>query len=480
MLLLSLLLLAGPAGAGQFHGTATSYGKEQCVALARFTPQSGARYRPADAAQEQTLCGIAFTDKGIGMCPKTWSTSPGTMIYDIHNSKYAGRPEAFEAEFCPRQGIVVRGVNELASFKQSVNGQFNQRTSATFSQASPLYYHFSRYFGATVDVPVAVMRTMDAREHLQRIAKRGRQMALDGRILAGWIVVNSAETTPSGYLPEDEFYYGDPKGALLFGTMLKQAGTRYGAEFNGNIVGKGYAGQYMYLQRTPAFLALASTGDLPDAIDLGVTLSKGDPVVGNALGPEVSMEQMIFWMKEMSEMVILDYMFSQQDRPGNIDYLWIWYYVNEDGVLKSIPTDSKVGRPDIGSIQVPEEIKSGVRYYLIQKTQLNDNDAGGRRYTNFTRQFGLLEKLRHLNAVTYRQLIRLARDFQVKGPLYDYLRVTFNLGDFYTSIIAQNTIQAAGILKATCRSAAMRFDLDPEAFVMTQKAGEVRVDCENP
>jgi hypothetical protein len=26
----------------------------------------------------------------------------------------------------------------------------------------------------------------------------------------------------------------------------------------------------------------------------------------------------------------------------------------------------------------------------------------------------------------------------------------------------------------------MRFDLDPEAFLVTQKASEVRVDCENP
>src|SRR5260370_8150049 len=112
---------------------------------------------------------------------------------------------------------------------------------------------------------------------------------------------------------------------------------------------------------------------------------------------------------------------------------------------------------------------------MSEKRRLNDNEGGGRRDKDFTREFGLLEKLRHRKAATYRQLIRLAREFQVKGPLYDYLRVTFNLGDFYTSIIAQNTIQAAGILKATCRSAAMRFDLDPEAYLVTQKTSEVRV-----
>jgi hypothetical protein len=478
--LLSLFILVSPVYAGKFQGTATPYGKEECVALNHFASGSGAQYRPTDFQEEQTFCKINFADKGIGLCPKTWSTSPGTMIYDIHDSKYGGRPEDFEADSCARQGLVIRGVEGLAVYKQSVNDQFRQRTSATFSQASPLYYHFSRYLDATIDVPVAVMRTMDAREHLLRVAWRGRALALDRMILAGWNVVNLAETTPSGYIPTDDFYYGELKDDLIYGAMLQEAGTRYGAEFNGNIVGKDYAQQYTFLQKTPAFLALSSTDDFAGAMESGIGLSEKDPVVANALGPRVSPEQMMFWMKEMSEMAILDYIFSQQDRPGNIDYLWVWYYVDENGVLRSVPMDSRVERKDMRSIPVPQQVKSSGRYYLIQKTRLNDNDAAGRRYTNFTAQFGLLEKLRHLNAVTYRQLIRLAGDFKAKGQLYNYLHDTFDICDVYTSIIAQNTIQAAQILKTTCVSGKMRFDLDPEAYLITRKTGEVRVDCENP
>jgi hypothetical protein len=478
-----LLVLTGFARANQFQGTVTNYGKEQCIVLNRFNKDSGAQYQSKDGDKEAALCGIAFDDKGIGLCPKTWSTSPGTIVYDIRKSKYNGNPGGFEAEYCPKQRALkgkVEGVDKLASYKQSVNGQYRQSTSATFSQGSPLYYHFSRYLNTTVDVPVAVMRTMDAQEHLHRVASKGPAIAQGRMNLAGWNVVISAEKNPSGYVPENEFYYADPKDGLFYGTMLKGPGARYGAEFNGNISGKGYSQQYVFLQQTPAFLALSNPKPFVEAMSFGLTEGKKDPVVAKALGSGVTTEQMMFWMKELSEILILDYIFSQQDRPGNIDYLWVWYYVDKQGELKSARADSELSRPAMGSIQVPEEVKGSPRFYLIQKTQINDNDAGGRKYANFTRKFGLLEKLRHLNAVTYRQLIHLAKDFQAKGPLYGYLRDTFYISDTYTEPIAQNTIQAAQILETICKTGTIKFDLNPESYLVTQKVEETHVDCVDP
>jgi hypothetical protein len=481
--ILWLLVLTGTARANQFAGTVTKYGKGQCIALNRFSKDSGAQYRPGDAEKEAQLCGVDFNNMGVGLCPKTWSTSPGTIVYDISQSKYNGHPEAFEAEYCPKQKALkgkVEGVDRLASYKPSINGQFNQRTSATFAQASPLYYHFSRYFNVTVDVPVAVIRTMDVQEHNHRVTARGLSIAHGGMILNGWKVVNSAERNPSGYVPVNEFSYGDPKDGLFYGTMLKGPGARYGAEFNGDIVGKGYSEQYVFLQQTPAFLALANPKDFPDAADAGLSESKKNPTVAKALGPNVSKEQMMFWMKEASDIYLLDYIFSQQDRPGNIDYLWEWYYVDKQGNVKSIRVDSEVERNGMGSIQVPDEAKGSSKAFLIQKTQINDNDAGGRRYANFTKKFSLLEKIRHLNPVMYRQLIHLANDFKAKGPLYNYLHATFYLSDGYTNLIVQNTIQAAQILQNNCKEGTVKFDLDPGAYLVTQKTHEASVDCANP
>jgi len=482
-LLFFLLILTELAHADKFQGVEKNYGKELCFLLHRFVDKSGAKYRSTDSKQEEALCDIDFNSSHIGMCPKTWSTSPGSVIYDIQKSKYNETPSAFEAEYCPKQRLLkgkIDGVDKIASFKQSVNGQFNQSTSATFSQASPLYYHFSRYFNMTVDIPVAVMRTMDAKAHLNRVASKGPKTAQGRMNLAGWNVVKSAEENPSGYHPVNEFYYGVITDGLLYGTLLKGHGERYGAEFNGNITGKGYSQQYLFFQQTPTFYALMSPKGFLDAMSLGITLSKKDPVVAKALNTGVSAEQMMFWMKEMSEISILDYIFSQQDRPGNIDYVWVWYYVNSQGELKSKRSDSELGRPRMESIQVPEEVKNNSKYFLIQKTQLNDNDAGGRKYTNFTKKFSLLEKIRHLNVVTYRQLIHLANDFQAKGELYNYLRDTFYISNSYTDTIAQNTIQAAQILKGICKSGAMKFDLDPETYLVTHKVEQLQVDCENP
>src|SRR5215469_2150223 len=464
------VLTHGLAWAGQFQGTVVMHGKEQCVALARFSEESQARYLPKDASKEQELCAVAFDDKTIGLCPKTWSTSPGTIVYDIDKSKYSGNPEQFEAEYCPRQRALkgkVDGVKKLASFKQSVNGQFRQRTSATYSQASPLYYHFSRYLNATVDVPVAVMRTMDTQNHLHRVASKGPGLVHGGMIAAGWNVVISAEKNPAGYVPTDEFYYGGPKNSLLYGTMLKGPGARAGAEFNGNITGKGYTQQYVFIQKTPAFLALSNPKDFAAASAEGLSSSKADPVVAKALGAAVSSQQMMFWMTELSDILLLDYIFNQQDRPGNIDYLWVWYYLDPNGQLKTSRADSEVNRSAMNSVEMPTDIRSSPKSFLIQKIQINDNDAGGRRYTNFTRNFGLLEKVHHLNPVTYGQLIRLANDFQVKGPLYKHFQDTFDLADAYNAAIAQNVIQAALILKNICKSGSLKFDLSPESYLAT-------------
>jgi hypothetical protein len=299
-------------------------------------------------------------------------------------------------------------------------------------------------------------------------------------IAAGWNVVNSAEKNPVGYVPTNEFYYEDLQHGLLYGVMLKNRGERYGAEFNGNRAGKGYAEQYVSLQKTPAFIALASPANVLDASAVGIAQSKKDPVVGRALGANASDVQMMFWMQELSEILILDHIFSQQDLPGNIDYTWDWYYWDKAGELKSISAASKVSRSAINSIQPPDEVKKSGRRYLIQKTQLNDNDAGGRRYANFTQKFGLLARLRHLNPVTYRQLGRLAKDFEAKGTFYRYLHDTFYISDSNVELIRQNAIQAAQILQGACKDGTMKFDLSPEAYLVKQQIEQAQVDCENP
>jgi len=40
-------------------------------------------------------------------------------------------------------------------------------------------------------------------------------------------------------------------------------------------------------------------------------------------------EQMAFWMNKLTEITLLDYSSSQQDRTGEIDYLSYWYWLSQ-------------------------------------------------------------------------------------------------------------------------------------------------------
>ena len=82
--------------------------------------------------------------------------------------------------------------NDLAKFKQTMN---QPGTSGTFSPSSLLSYHFSRYFDATVDIPVAVYRSMDKDAHFVRVSHKAftRNMGKSWMNKAGWQWLDRAE-----------------------------------------------------------------------------------------------------------------------------------------------------------------------------------------------------------------------------------------------------------------------------------------------
>lgn len=77
------------------------------------------------------------------------------------------------------------------------------------------------------------------------------------------------------------------------------------------------------------------------------------------LEPDTSSEQLIFRMKELSEIVLLDFIFGQQDRVRNIDFTPYFYWV-------------EAGK--------------------VEHKRAKHHDA------NFAKSTQMLEKLRHMNA----------------------------------------------------------------------------------
>jgi hypothetical protein len=437
--------------------------QERCVMLARMP---GATYRDADVAEERAFCAIDLHGRTHAMCPKLFSTSPGTLVYDLGGGPYAGDPAGFERDVCPRGHVTAKeAADEPLSFKMSVN---TRETSATFANAALVYYHFARYFDAAVHVPAAVFRSIDKDSHLARVSSHGEALSAGRPALkmnhAAWVTLARAEREPSSYQPTDELLTGDRKQA--YGVLLHPRGRRYGDEVNGSRQSGWGDGQSRDFQQTAPFVALASDRPLAQAIEEG--LARGYPRAAVPAGARN--EQMAFWMRELVDITLLDYLFGQQDRIGNIDYLTYWYWV-DGGRLWRMPASGAHPSDEIAKF-APKRLK---------RTELADNDAGVRTtYINYTKRTGMLERLRHYSAGTYRRLIVLDRDLAARGPLHEHVRSTFGLSDAEFAQFVANTRGAAAILRESCGAGRLRFDLEPEAFLRDGKVVEATVDCDNP
>jgi hypothetical protein len=452
--------------AGDRHTFSSPNGvTETCLALAKMP---GGVYSDEDKVTEKALCAIDIYDRHVAVCPKLKSTSPGTFVYELTKGPFAGDQQGFEAKVCPRGDVVVPEADgPPAGFKVTMNAR---GTSGTFATASLLYYHFARYLDASIHVPVSVYRSIDRKAHEQRVTRRGLDLSAGKKSLtmnhAAWQELEQVEKNPDAYAETDELFTADR--TRIYGVLLHVHGKRYGPELNGTRKSGWGEGQNRDFQETAPFLALRSEKPLEEAIAEGLAKAQRDPALKKAMKDGVSKEQMAYWMQDLTEITLLDYIFSQQDRVGNIDYVPYWHWVDGDKV--------RVAKAD--GDNPPAEAHDAK---LIRRTWLNDNDAGGKvKYANFTKKTGMLEKIRHYNPETYRRLIALDKDLKAKGELYAYLRDTFGLTEAQLNQGIQATHEAVEILRSTCKAGKLRFDLDPDAFLTTGKAVAQKIDCDNP
>ena len=200
--------------------------------------------------------------------------------------------------------------------------------------------------------------------------------------------------------------------------------------------------------------------------------------------------QVMFWMRELIEINLLDFIFSQQDRVGNIDFLYYWYYV-KDGKASRTKDESDYNnkkRNSINSVPMTKELDDGVRIaelkpILIQRTFLNDNDAGTKtQYANWSKKVGHLKGMKHFSLKIYKKLIELNKDLQSEGPIFQWAHSSTGLTGGELKWFKENTRLATEIIRGQCKSG-MSFDLDNIKDSLTNGITSVpssEVDCDNP
>ena len=447
--------------------------EEKCLILDHIP---NASYSKKDLELEKKLCDIDFHNTpDVALCAKTWSTSPGIIVYDVKSTNL--KKEEFEQNICNKGKTKL--AKKLAKFKTTM---WEKNTSSTYHKSSLAYYHLSRFLNTSIIVPVSVYREIDQSVH-ENLSVQGNSNTKSGAIKEAWIANIKAHKNKETYFRSDIFF-NDDKSAVQ-GILTKDSGEDAGALVDG--INSAWGRQSTIdFSETPAFLALKNNKEINTAIRstlnnyheyIEAKLKKHSKGIFNRGNPEVvkrlqemkkglsqiSELQMKSWMNEISEMVILDTIFAQEDRNLNISSHWYKYTKNENGVeLNSL--DEKLPFYEITKIPKMDN------QTIIHRLALNDNDAAllpGS--TNFMKELKLIETIQHINPLIYNKLLILQKDFQKEEGTYLYFKESLLLTKRELDQLKVNIDYVTESLKKKCLEKNIYFDLQETKEILEGK-----------
>jgi hypothetical protein len=368
-------------------------------------------YSKKDIEKEKELAEIDFysgkTTEGLDIVviPKTYSTSPGLNIHAIKLPAGVSRLSYAESHTGKAHSSDVK---IIAKYKQSIPNHF------TYSPSILGYYHLSRFLDAG-HVEPAIVRTMDVSAH-KPLADLGKAKAIGSNNRKQWTelrALDDAHSNPTLYTQD---------GKQLYGAL--QANPT-GEESYPHLSDLGGAG---------AFAASSEFAKVTDPNALKLSYKDA----GGKLN-QVAVQQIV-QIRDLSDMVLMDFIMSQADRfSGNMHsekiYLWI-----ENGILKN---ESKKSDPAKAAEQLKHIAPDAV---VVNRMIMKDNDAG-LISGNSAETYHLLEKISHMDSKTYNRLLDLQKELQ-KQEVAQWFQteLLFTPADFET--VKENVDQAVGILTA--------------------------------
>ena len=368
-------------------------------------------YGKKDIEKEKELAGLDFytgkTKEGLDIVPipKTYSTSPGINIHAVKLTAGTSRLAyaAAHAKKARPSGDMV-----IAKYKQSIPTHF------TYSPSILGYYHLSRFLD-TGHVEPAIVRTMDVSAH-KALADIGKANASGSNNRRQWTELRALDNVHSNRT----LYTGD--GKQLFGTLQANPGGEESYPHLSDLAGAG------------AFAASAEFGKVTDLNSLKLEYKDA---AGNLNQAAV---QRITQVKDLSDMVLMDFIMSQADRfSGNMHSRKVYRWI-ESGVLKDMARKSD----PVKAAEQAKTLPAGA--VLVNRMIMKDNDAG-LISGNLAKSNHLLEKVGHMDPKTYNHLLDLQKELQKPEVAQWYQKeLLFTPADFKT--VKDNVDQAVAILSA--------------------------------
>ncbi|MBO9666038.1 MAG: hypothetical protein J7501_04435 [Bdellovibrio sp.] len=398
---------------------------EVCIIPQKLFPKG---FSKGDLEDEAKLCEIDFYANNV-ICAKQNSTNPGLLIGDLIDGLTKDQAEAKLCEG-PRDAFKTE-----AKFKQSI--------SCSYTPSILAYYQFSRMLDAG-NVPAAVIRTMDTQEHSKHTALALSYKSLEPTMRSTWGSFSKAHANGTNTA------IFDSTGQFVYGSLVDNVKKE---ERYTEVSGRGsYDTRYQRFLQQPPFLRVAN-GNSVEVIAGGNTLEK--------------VAQTVVQMKDVSDMILLDTLFSQDDRIGNIHYKYAWYFVDDKGKVNSKKSKAEIKE---GKLVVPaEETAKYASGVLVRQMIMKDNDCGVdvTKRSNMMRKISAIEQVRHMSAKTYARLMSFAKIAKTPDvESYMQRELLFTSADLKGPgpSFQNNLDRAVKVLTENCQKGLLKLDLNIEDY----------------
>src|SRR5437773_2931375 len=364
--------------------------------------------------------------QSVGVVPKLHNTSAGVEIYQLP-------PTLSKETFEKTEGPYRDGVTKKFSNKRS-GKKVAKFKVGSMAESGLACFYVSRLLGHLVEVPPAIYRTMD----VQEFNKVGSQAGTTGHpdCTTAWANLRAMvkSDSPKIVLPGGKLVFGslaqNPRGEESSPEDYWTAGAIRGHSF---------------------YRVLSSKSPVANILKLN----------------EAKCLQDLALAQDMTRGVILDSIFRQVDRLGNISIAVLQHYVTKEGRVK---WDDKLSDKDKGEAVSPIQPLKRIMY--------KDNDDGmnwGRDSISVT---PILNEAHHVDQTIYNRLQWLAGLMQDSEPGSDakikdyFVNVVHISGDNYDKLKASLIKQAAS-LKSRVGSKDIQVDLDFEGTMKKLYAKEI-------